>query len=160
MASLINSSTTNSVISPTLSQMSSTTTNKAVFLAAPPPLVPPNRGSSNSNNQNNQKSSINFGGRSSINIANTETAINSSYEIHWKDVSIEKEIGRGSFGVVYFANYHFQPVAVKEMQNPTPETIQEFIKEATVWSQVKHHRVILVTSSSWKKIINSNKKIS
>jgi hypothetical protein len=72
--------------------------------------------------------------------------INRELEVNWNEISIERELGRGSFGVVYLGTFRHQQVAVKELlssdlSGTAQQQQQEFMKEATVMSQVKPHKV-------------------
>ena len=56
------------------------------------------------------------------------------WEIDYKDLKIEKEIGRGSFGVVYKATWRESEVAVKQVikEKYTDKHLADFEGEAEV----------------------------
>ena len=60
-------------------------------------------------------------------------------EFEWGDVSIEEEVGSGTFGSVYIVKYKKEDlnVVVKKMKGESTETKRRFQKEAGLLSSVK-----------------------
>lgn len=94
------------------------------------------------------------------------TAINEAYlqqlqqglilkdvSVRWKEIEIEKQVGEGSFGVVYKAVFRGASVAVKKMRPQfsqlTPKDIDEFNKEAYMMSRLRHPNIVLVMGISF-----------
>ena len=63
-------------------------------------------------------------------------------EFEWADVSIEEEVGSGTFGSVYIVKYRKEDrnVVVKKMKGESMETKRRFQKEAGLLSSVRGHR--------------------
>jgi len=59
--------------------------------------------------------------------------------ITWSEVEKEKEIGRGSFGVVYKGKYKSDLVAMKMLDESLQTEATEFISEAKVMSTIPTH---------------------
>jgi len=92
----------------------------------------------------------------SIRNIRTSQIIRKNNAIHWSDVTVEKELGRGAFGVVYLGKYRLQQCAVKELLNPSPETENEFFKEASVWAELRPHPNVV----NFVGIINSEGRLA
>ena len=59
-------------------------------------------------------------------------------EFEWADVSIEEEVGSGTFGSVYIVQYKKEDLnVVKKMKGESTETKRRFQKEAGLLSSVK-----------------------
>ena len=58
---------------------------------------------------------------------------------------IEKELGRGSFGIVYLATWRHQKVAVKTMQIQDTDTDQfkDFTNEVTLMKSLRPHNNVV-----------------
>ena len=67
-------------------------------------------------------------------------------EFSWNSIVIKEELGSGTFGSVYFANFNIagEPrcVVVKKSNGDSAETKQRFEKEAWVLDSVKGHKNI------------------
>lgn len=74
-------------------------------------------------------------------LGSTSSGIDKSKQIAWRELDIEKELGRGAYGVVYKAEFRTSPVAVKELLKVNAETSAAFVQEAEVWARVKTHAV-------------------
>eukprot|EP01114_Cavostelium_apophysatum_P020602 TRINITY_DN6952_c0_g1_i2.p1 TRINITY_DN6952_c0_g1~~TRINITY_DN6952_c0_g1_i2.p1 ORF type:complete len:962 (-),score=141.12 TRINITY_DN6952_c0_g1_i2:48-2933(-) len=68
-----------------------------------------------------------------------------SWEIDYDELKIEKEIGRGAYGVVYKGVYRSTPVAVKQLfaEGLTPEAVSDFKRETQVMKGLKYHVNVL-----------------
>jgi len=70
----------------------------------------------------------------------------SKYHIRYGDLQIEAQLGEGAFGVVYKANYHLSPVAVKQLKNAgvmNPKQLDNMIKEALTMLSIQPHRNVV-----------------
>ena len=63
-------------------------------------------------------------------------------EFEWADVSIEEDVGSGTFGSVHIVKYKREDlnVVVKKMKCESTETKRHFQKEAGLLSSVKGHK--------------------
>ena len=64
-------------------------------------------------------------------------------EFEWSEVTVEKELGSGTFGSVYLVKYekeHRRNVIVKKMKGESAEARRRFEKEAAILKTVKGHR--------------------
>ena len=94
------------------------------------------------------------------------TAINEAYiqslqqglilkdvSVKWQEINIEKQVGEGSFGVVFKATFRGASVAVKKMRplfsELSPKDIEEFNKEAYMMSRLRHPNIVLVMGISF-----------
>jgi len=75
----------------------------------------------------------------SSNTSSGQRSFTKSQTIAWSELKIEKELGRGNFGVVYKGQFRSIAVAVKELLVASPTGQDDFFKEAGVWSQLKTH---------------------
>ncbi|HQY22136.1 MAG TPA: protein kinase [Gammaproteobacteria bacterium] len=75
---------------------------------------------------------------------NTEKGFLVSCQIEYKDLNFGKELGQGSFGIVYQGSYQFGSVAIKKLQigNLSPEAHEEFRKEADMMAQLRHPNIV------------------
>jgi len=73
--------------------------------------------------------------------------------VKFNEIHIEKQVGEGSFGVVYKATFRGASVAVKRMrpvfQEITSKDIEEFNKEAYMMSRLRHPNIVLVMGISY-----------
>jgi serine/threonine protein kinase len=73
--------------------------------------------------------------------------------VKFKEIDIEKQVGEGSFGVVYKATFRGASVAVKRMRpvftELTNKDIEEFNKEAYMMSRLRHPNIVLVMGISY-----------
>src|SRR3989338_6569438 len=62
-----------------------------------------------------------------------------------QDIVIDKELGRGAFGVVYKCTLFGKEVAVKKLinQNVDSETLLAFKKEVAIMAKLRHPNVLL-----------------
>jgi len=67
-----------------------------------------------------------------------------SCQIDYNDLSLDKELGQGSFAIVYKGTYQFASVAIKKLQmgNLSPEAQEEFRKEAEIMAQLRHPNIV------------------
>lgn len=63
-------------------------------------------------------------------------------------LKLGRELGKGSFGVVYAAEWHKEPVAVKQLHRITDEARRDFMKEATLLAALRHPRVVQLFGTS------------
>jgi serine/threonine protein kinase len=72
--------------------------------------------------------------------------------IAWNDLQVEKELGRGHFGVVHEATWQGQRVAVKKLQVTSPDVFDTFVEEVKVMAaachQEKHINIVSMLSAS------------
>uniref|UniRef100_A0AAR2JSZ9 non-specific serine/threonine protein kinase n=1 Tax=Pygocentrus nattereri TaxID=42514 RepID=A0AAR2JSZ9_PYGNA len=66
------------------------------------------------------------------------------WEVHSKEVTMQKRIGAGSFGTVYKGKWHGD-VAIKilKVTEPTPEQLQAFRNEVQVLRKTRHVNILL-----------------
>ncbi|XP_076855247.1 serine/threonine-protein kinase A-Raf [Brachyhypopomus gauderio] len=66
------------------------------------------------------------------------------WEVHWREVNMQKRIGSGSFGTVYKGKWHGD-VAIKilKVTEPTPEQLQAFRNEMQVLRKTRHVNILL-----------------
>ncbi|CAK6959644.1 serine/threonine-protein kinase A-Raf isoform X2 [Scomber scombrus] len=66
------------------------------------------------------------------------------WEVHWKEVTMQKRIGAGSFGTVFKGKWHGD-VAIKilKVTEPTPEQLQAFKNEMQVLRKTRHVNILL-----------------
>jgi predicted outer membrane repeat protein len=73
--------------------------------------------------------------------------------VKFKEIKLEKQVGEGSFGVVYKAMFRGASVAVKRMRPMfaalTNNDIEEFNKEAYMMSRLRHPNIVLVMGISY-----------
>jgi len=84
---------------------------------------------------------INTSDIASLARSSRQSGIDRSKLITWKELAIEKELGRGAYGVVYKAEFRTSSVAVKELLKVNAETSSAFTQEAEVWARLKTHAV-------------------
>jgi ankyrin repeat protein/serine/threonine protein kinase len=67
-----------------------------------------------------------------------------SYEINYKELTLDKKIGEGGFGVVYKGVYRHSNVAVKQllMENISQEAADEFASEAVVMAKLRYENIV------------------
>ncbi|MDP2436532.1 MAG: protein kinase [archaeon] len=67
-----------------------------------------------------------------------------------KDITIDKELGKGAFGIVYRGKLFGKHVAVKKLinQQMDAETLSAFKKEVAVMSKLRHPNVLLFMGAS------------
>lgn len=74
-----------------------------------------------------------------------DQGVSVSYQIDYTTLNLGKELGKGSFGVVYKGNYQFGGiVAIKQLypNNLGQESDEEFNREALMMSQLHHPNII------------------
>ena len=73
-------------------------------------------------------------------------------EIVFDELTLEKKIGRGSFGEVYKCNWRGTTIAVKVLndQGLSEETMAEFLTEVNMMNKVRHPNVVLLMGISSK----------
>uniref|UniRef100_A0A3Q2XBS6 non-specific serine/threonine protein kinase n=1 Tax=Hippocampus comes TaxID=109280 RepID=A0A3Q2XBS6_HIPCM len=66
------------------------------------------------------------------------------WEVHYREVTIQKRIGAGSFGTVFKGKWHGD-VAIKilKVTEPTPEQLQAFKNEMQVLRKTRHVNILL-----------------
>lgn len=73
--------------------------------------------------------------------------------VKFKEIKLERQVGEGSFGVVYKAMFRGASVAVKRMRpvfaELTNKDIEEFNKEAYMMSRLRHPNIVLVMGISY-----------
>ncbi|GFO42817.1 serine/threonine-protein kinase b-raf-like [Plakobranchus ocellatus] len=69
---------------------------------------------------------------------------NEDWEIPYKEIVYDKQIGSGSFGIVFKAHWH-GPVAVKKLNviDPNPAQMQAFKNEVGVLRKTRHQNILL-----------------
>eukprot|EP00010_Vexillifera_abyssalis_P008880 CAMPEP_0201544270 /NCGR_PEP_ID=MMETSP0173_2-20130828/869_1 /ASSEMBLY_ACC=CAM_ASM_000268 /TAXON_ID=218659 /ORGANISM="Vexillifera sp., Strain DIVA3 564/2" /LENGTH=537 /DNA_ID=CAMNT_0047952329 /DNA_START=58 /DNA_END=1668 /DNA_ORIENTATION=+ len=67
-----------------------------------------------------------------------------------KEIAIDKELGKGAFGIVYRGKLFGKQVAVKKLinQNVDAETLAAFKKEVAIMSKLRHPNVLLFMGAS------------
>ena len=60
------------------------------------------------------------------------------------ELQLDKELGKGGFGVVFRGNWRHNEVAVKQllMDNISPEAAEEFIKEAKIMAELRSPNIV------------------
>ncbi|CAK8539394.1 unnamed protein product [Lathyrus sativus] len=66
-------------------------------------------------------------------------------EIHWEDLQLRKEIGQGSYAVVYHGIWNASDVAVKVYfgNGYAEETLRDYKKEVDIMKRLRHPNVLL-----------------
>ncbi len=67
-----------------------------------------------------------------------------SCQINYKELNLEEELGKGSFGIVYKGSYQFAQVAVKKLHtdNLSSSAYEEFRQEAEMMAQLRHPNIV------------------
>uniref|UniRef100_W5NAQ6 A-Raf proto-oncogene, serine/threonine kinase n=1 Tax=Lepisosteus oculatus TaxID=7918 RepID=W5NAQ6_LEPOC len=101
----------------------------------PPPKSPSDHPKERKQSSSDDKKKVHRGG-----------CRDSSYywEVHWREVTMQKRIGTGSFGTVFKGKWHGD-VAVKilKVKDPTPEQLQAFKNEMQVLRKTRHVNILL-----------------
>eukprot|EP01134_Creolimax_fragrantissima_P005573 CFRG5573T1 len=68
-----------------------------------------------------------------------------SAEVEWEDITLGPLLGKGSFGVVYKAQYRGSNVAVKTLldQSLNSKVLKEFESECSIFAELRHPNIIL-----------------
>jgi hypothetical protein len=75
-----------------------------------------------------------------LNFSALSEAVHNMMSIDSADIKLEKEVGRGAFGIVYKGTWKKVDVAVKKASNMTQEQLESFIEEAVFMiKNVPHH---------------------
>jgi len=91
---------------------------------------------------------INIGGNTVAVIPTNSTApgvgIGQSWEIKYSQLSFDKEIGQGAFGIVYLGKWRGSQVAIKTIKNLlTDKQLEDFKQETSVMAKLRPHRNIV-----------------
>ncbi len=72
------------------------------------------------------------------------TPITTSFIINFADLKIDKELGRGGFGVVHQGTWRFNPVAIKQLlvANPTADSLEEFKAETQIMAKLRSPNIV------------------
>jgi serine/threonine protein kinase len=75
-------------------------------------------------------------------------ALPANWEINYKDLRIEKEIGRGAFGQVFIGQWRMSRVAVKQLllrqDKMTDEQMAEFMGECELMMRLRPHKNVVL----------------
>jgi serine/threonine protein kinase len=69
------------------------------------------------------------------------------------DVSLEKRIGAGAFGEVFFGRYAGQPVAVKTLHKVNEQSMVSFRNEMVTHHGLRHPNVVSMVGACWSKAL-------
>jgi len=70
----------------------------------------------------------------------SSASIEKAWDIQFSSISIEQQLGKGAFGVVYKGKWRNIFVAVKKLPGElTEEQLDEFVKEAAIMSKLRPH---------------------
>jgi serine/threonine protein kinase len=72
--------------------------------------------------------------------------IHNEYEVDYSEVEVEKELARGSFGIVFTGRWRGTDVAIKKLvnQNLSQKELEEFHAEVNVMKKLHHPNVLLL----------------
>ena len=68
-----------------------------------------------------------------------------------REVTPEKQIGKGSFGEVFLAHFRGQAVAVKTISNVSEDNLARFREEILLMSDLRHPNVVYMVGACWEK---------
>ncbi|KDO23630.1 TKL/DRK protein kinase [Saprolegnia parasitica CBS 223.65] len=76
--------------------------------------------------------------------------------INFKELKLQKVIGKGAFGEVIKGTYHGTPVVVKRMvrQNIDPENVRMFAEEIQLMMNLRHPNIVQFIGASWNSYSN------
>jgi serine/threonine protein kinase len=87
-------------------------------------------------------------GSSSGSSSKDRRALPANWEINYKDLRIEKEIGRGAFGQVFIGQWRMSRVAVKQLllrqDKMTDEQMAEFMGECELMMRLRPHKNVVL----------------
>ena len=63
-------------------------------------------------------------------------------EFQWNEIEAKVEIGNGSFGVAYEANFNENTVVVKHLRSERPTEIALFAKEGRLLNKLHHENIV------------------
>ncbi|PSS11436.1 Serine/threonine-protein kinase [Actinidia chinensis var. chinensis] len=91
-------------------------------------------------------------GTSSSKVAN-ESGLVVDCEIHWEDLHLQEEIGRGSFAVVHHGIWNGSDVAIKVYfgSDCSEETLLDYKKEIGIMRRLRHPNVLLFMGAVYSR---------
>jgi len=70
------------------------------------------------------------------------------WEMDYKEIEIDKKLGKGCFGIVYKAKWRGIEVAVKKLKTLGPKELEEFRAEIAILGKLRHPNVVLFMGAS------------
>jgi len=67
-----------------------------------------------------------------------------SYQIPYEEIVIDKQIGKGAFGIVYLGKWRSSKVAVKKIIDENAKSLEEFEAEGQIMTRLRPHKNVVL----------------